>query len=57
MVVKIELEIATDKNSKVSEVELSNYVLRAIAGVAASNKGMVASYTAKRSIKRSDPDE
>ena len=48
---KIELEIKCTEDSKISVEVLSNYILRAIAGVAAANKGVVTKYSCEEENK------
>lgn len=47
MDIKVNIEITCTKKSKVTAEELSCYILRAVAGVTANNKGMVTGYTAE----------
>lgn len=42
--IKIEMEIETNEESRVPAETVSNYVLRAIAGVTAANRAIVTSY-------------
>lgn len=42
--VKLEIEIATSDKSKIQAETISNYVLRAIAGVCGTNRAVVTSY-------------
>lgn len=52
--VKITIEVETNTESKVSAYVLSNYILRAIAGVAGNNNAMVLSYSCKGERKEDD---
>lgn len=42
--IKLNIEVETNKDSRVSVYVLSNYILRAIAGVAGANKAMILQY-------------
>lgn len=52
--VKIEMEIETNEESRVSAEILSDYVLRAIAGVVATNRAIVTLYKCSKQIGGND---
>lgn len=50
--IKLSIEVEVNEGSRVSENELSCYILRDIAGVVGANKAMVMSYTCSNEGKK-----